>query len=65
MLQLQLGQIETWVAQVFWPFVRIGACLMVAPIFGARFVPARVRIGLSLATAVLAALASSSPSSRS
>jgi flagellar biosynthesis protein FliR len=55
MLQLQLGQIETWVAQVFWPFVRIGACLMVAPIFGARFVPARVRIGLSLATAVLVA----------
>jgi flagellar biosynthesis protein FliR len=55
MLQLQLGQIETWVAQIFWPFVRIGACLMVAPIFGARFVPARVRIGLSLAIAALIA----------
>jgi flagellar biosynthesis protein FliR len=55
MLQLQLGQIETWVAQMFWPFVRIGACLMVAPIFGARFVPARVRIGLSLTIAALVA----------
>jgi flagellar biosynthetic protein FliR len=38
-----------------WPFVRIGACLMVAPMFGARFVPARVR--LVLAGAIALALA--------
>ena len=24
-------------AAYLWPFLRIGACLMVAPIFGARF----------------------------
>ncbi len=55
MLQLQIGQLETWLAQAFWPFVRIGACLMVAPIFGTRFVPARIRIGLALAITALVA----------
>jgi flagellar biosynthetic protein FliR len=35
-----------------WPFVRIGACLMVAPMFGARFVPARVRLVLAGAIAL-------------
>ena len=41
---LTTGQLEGWVAQGFFPFVRIGACLMVAPVFGARFVPPRTRI---------------------
>jgi flagellar biosynthetic protein FliR len=47
------GQLEDWLAQYFFPFVRIGACLMVAPVYGARFVPARVRILLALAVTVL------------
>ena len=38
------GQIESWLGQGFWPFVRIGACLMVAPLFGATYVPPRIRI---------------------
>ena len=41
-IALTTGQLEAWVAQGFFPFVRIGACLMVAPVFGARFVPPRV-----------------------
>ena len=55
MLQIQAGQLELWLAQVFWPFVRIGACFMIAPIFAARYVPARVRIVLALAIALLVA----------
>ena len=50
---LTSGQLEAWVAQAFFPFVRIGACLMVAPMFGARFVPARSRVVLAVALTAL------------
>ncbi len=40
-------------AQAFFPFVRIGACLMVAPIFGAQFLPARARLLLAVAVTAL------------
>lgn len=53
MIAIGPGQLEDWLAQYFFPFVRIGACLMVAPVYGARFVPARVRILLALAVTVL------------
>jgi flagellar biosynthetic protein FliR len=53
MLALTTGQLEAWVAQAFFPFARIGACLMVAPMFGARFVPARTRILLAAALTAL------------
>lgn len=40
----------TWL----WPFFRIGAMLAVSPIFSARYVPVRIRLGLALAlTAVV------------
>lgn len=52
-LELTTGQLEGWVAQAFFPFARIGACLMVAPLFGARFVPARTRIVLAVALTAL------------
>jgi len=55
MLQIQMGQLEAWLAQAFWPFVRIGACFMIAPIFAARYVPARVRVALTLAMTLLVA----------
>jgi flagellar biosynthetic protein FliR len=35
-----------------WPFFRIAGVLMVAPIFGARLVPVRVRMALAVATTV-------------
>jgi flagellar biosynthetic protein FliR len=53
MIALTTGQLEAWVAQGFFPFARIGACLMVAPVFGARFVPARTRIILAVAITAL------------
>jgi flagellar biosynthetic protein FliR len=52
-IALSTGQLEAWVAQGFFPFVRVGACLMVAPMFGARFVPARTRIILAAAITAL------------
>jgi flagellar biosynthetic protein FliR len=51
-ITLTTGQLEAWMAAWLWPFVRIGACLMVAPMFGARFVPARVRLVLAGAIAL-------------
>jgi flagellar biosynthesis protein FliR len=52
-IALTTGQLEAYVAQGFFPFARIGACLMVAPLFGARFVPARTRIILAVAITAL------------
>src|SRR5215510_4518936 len=49
------GQLESWMAQGFFPFTRIGACLMVAPMFGARFVPTRTRVLLAAALTALVA----------
>jgi flagellar biosynthesis protein FliR len=51
---LTLPQIESWVSGAFWPFLRIGACLMVAPVFGASYVPPRVRIVLAGALTLVA-----------
>lgn len=55
MLTLTTGQLEIWLAQVFWPFVRVGSCFMVAPAFGAQFVPPRVRVVLAGAVALIIA----------
>jgi flagellar biosynthetic protein FliR len=48
------AQIENWIGLAFWPFLRIGACLMVAPLFGASYVPPRVRIVLAGALTLVA-----------
>ncbi|MEO7806687.1 MAG: flagellar biosynthetic protein FliR [Steroidobacteraceae bacterium] len=53
MFSITNGQIEAWLAQFIWPFIRIGACLMVAPIFAAQFVQARVRLVLAGAITLL------------
>ena len=48
------SQIESWIGVAFWPFLRIGACLMVAPLFGASYVPPRLRIVLAGALTLVA-----------
>jgi flagellar biosynthetic protein FliR len=55
MLQLTSGQLESWLAMYIWPFFRIGACFMVAPMFGAQFVPPRVRLFLAGAITLIVA----------
>ena len=55
MIQLSTSQLETWLAMYSWPFFRIGACFMAAPVFGAQFVPARVRLLLAGAVTIIVA----------
>ncbi len=47
--------IVRWVGGLMWPFVRISATLLVAPVFGARMVNVRARIGLGLLLALMIA----------
>jgi flagellar biosynthesis protein FliR len=47
MINLTTGQLEAWLSTYIWPFFRIGACFMVAPLFGAQFVPPRLRLFLA------------------
>jgi flagellar biosynthetic protein FliR len=55
MITVSATQLEGWLVELFWPFVRIGSCFMVAPAFGSVSVPARVRIVLAGAVALLIA----------
>lgn len=56
------AQLTTWLASVFWPFLRIGAMLMAAPVFNSRQMPVRIRLLLALAlTAVMAPVIPQSP----
>ncbi len=51
------AQVLTLVNAHVWPFVRIAAMMMIAPVFGVALVPVRVRILLALVlTAVIAPL---------
>jgi flagellar biosynthesis protein FliR len=47
------AQINQFIGQYFWPMLRISAFYFAVPIIGARTVPARVRVLLSLLTAML------------
>jgi flagellar biosynthetic protein FliR len=61
-LSIDVSQLQQWLGTLFWPFVRIGACLMVAPVFGASYVPRRIRILLAgLVTFVVAPLLPTAP----
>ena len=55
MITVTAQQLDGWLAELFWPFVRIGSCFMLAPAFGAVTVPMRVRIVLAGAVALLVA----------
>jgi len=55
MITLTQAQLEGWIGQLYWPFIRIGACLMVAPAFGALMIPPRLRLVLAGAIAFLVA----------
>ena len=46
------AQVMAWVSPLFWPFLRVLAVFSAAPIFSARSVPLRTRIGLALVIAL-------------
>ncbi|MBS0387330.1 MAG: flagellar biosynthetic protein FliR [Proteobacteria bacterium] len=52
MINVDISQLQHWIGALFWPFVRIGACLMVAPVFGASYVPRRLRIVFAAAITI-------------
>ena len=54
-MEIDLARLQPLIGAVFFPFVRIGACLMVAPVFGAAFVPRRIRIVLAGALSLMVA----------
>lgn len=52
-MELADTQLQTWLQGALWPLVRITAVMMSAPVFGERYAPARIRLGLSLALLVV------------
>lgn len=61
MAAISSGEMELWLSAIFWPFVRVLALFMTAPVLSQRAIPARVKIGLALAVAVVAAPTSPQP----
>ncbi len=55
MVDIQLTPIIEQLNNYIWPFVRIGAFLMVMPVVGGTFVPARVRLLVAIALTVVIA----------
>jgi flagellar biosynthesis protein FliR len=55
MITVTATQLDGWLLELFWPFVRIGSCFMLAPAFGTASVPVRVRIILAGAVTFLVA----------
>jgi flagellar biosynthetic protein FliR len=49
------AQISAAIGSYLWPFFRIAAVIAVAPIFGARTVPVRIRLGLALVLTLIVA----------
>ncbi|MFV0277685.1 MAG: flagellar biosynthetic protein FliR, partial [Parahaliea sp.] len=50
---IQAADLVAWVHALVWPFLRISALFLVAPVFSAASIPVRVRVILA---AVIAAL---------
>lgn len=47
-MEIALEDVTAWVGDFFWPFLRLGALFLASPVFGARTVPVRVRIILTI-----------------
>lgn len=61
-MTLTMAEITGWLGTFLWPFFRIGAMLMIAPVTGSNSVPMRVRLMLALAiTAIVVPLLPSVP----
>jgi flagellar biosynthetic protein FliR len=60
-MTLALAEISVWVSSIMWPLMRIGAMLAIAPLFGARTVPVRVRVLFGFLLALLVSMLIPSP----
>ncbi len=52
MMTLSAAEITAWVGAFMWPFLRVGAMVFVAPIFGNTQIPMRIRLMLTIALTV-------------
>jgi len=50
MINLDSSQLIHWVAQFFWPMVRLLALFASAPVLSEKSIPKRVKIGLAVLT---------------
>lgn len=55
MITLTSAELHTWIAALLWPLTRILGLIAVAPLFGNRSVPARVKVGLGVMLALIVA----------
>ena len=51
MIAFTLEQLNGWIGQFIWPFVRILALVATAPLFAESAVPVKVKVGLSFVLA--------------
>ncbi|NOY63138.1 MAG: flagellar biosynthetic protein FliR [Gammaproteobacteria bacterium] len=57
-MTVSLSEITALIGSYFWPFVRVGAMVMAAPIYGTLSVPVRIRLLIAIAlTAVVVPVA--------
>lgn len=54
-MEFSEAQLSAWLADFFWPLVRIGAIFTAAPVFSARQVSARHRVLIALAVTLVVA----------
>lgn len=57
-MTMESVEIAAWLGQFLWPFIRVGAFLLTAPMFSDIFIPVRLRVllGVGLTLAVLPAV---------
>lgn len=55
MITLTSAELNTWIAALVWPLTRILGLIAVAPLFGNRSVPARIKVGLGVMLALIVA----------
>lgn len=48
MLELTDAELSAWIGHFMWPFIRIGAFFLAAPIFSGNMVAAPIRLGLAI-----------------
>ncbi|PSW03514.1 flagellar biosynthetic protein FliR [Photobacterium lipolyticum] len=55
MLDVSAAQLTAWLGQIWWPFFRLGAAMLMMPVFGGSTIPVQVRVGLAFCISLLAA----------
>lgn len=61
MMLFTLADAETWLSTLFWPFVRVLALFLTAPVLSHKSIPRRAKVGLALLVAFLVAPGTTQP----